>query len=63
MGGSAIREAGAASHPQYSSPSLSSWYSVTTLIRKKIKFFSYIKEIPKGAVAKSYMTNGLLVFG
>jgi hypothetical protein len=33
-----------------------------TLIKKKIKFFSY-KEIQNGAVAKSYMTNGLLIYG
>jgi hypothetical protein len=35
----------------------------TTLIKKKIKFSSYIREIQEihnGAVAKSYMTNGLL---
>ncbi len=32
-----------------------------TLIKRKIKFSSYIyKEIQNGAVAKSYMANGLL---
>ncbi len=36
---------------------------VTTLIKKKIKFSSYILEIQNGAVAKSYMTNGLLIYG
>jgi hypothetical protein len=35
-----------------------------TPIKKKIKFFSYIyKEIENGAVAKSYMANGLLLYG
>ncbi len=34
----------------------------TTLIKKKIKISSY-KEIQSGAVAKSYMTNGLLIYG
>jgi hypothetical protein len=33
-----------------------------TLIKKKTKFSSYIKEIQKGTVAKSYMTSGLLVY-
>jgi hypothetical protein len=32
------------------------------LIKKTIKFSSY-KEIQNGAVAKSYMTNGLLIYG
>ncbi len=32
-----------------------------TLIKKNIKFSSYIRNI--GAVAKSYMTNGLLIYG
>jgi hypothetical protein len=32
------------------------------LIKKKRKFSSY-KEIQNGAVAKSYMTNGLLIYG
>jgi hypothetical protein len=31
-----------------------------TLIKKKIKFFLIYKEIQKGAVAKSFMTNCLL---
>jgi hypothetical protein len=34
----------------------------TTLIKKKKKFSSYIIENPEGAVAKSYMTNGLLIY-
>ena len=35
-----------------------------SLIKKKIKLSSYIyKEIQNGAVAKSYMTNGLLIYG
>jgi hypothetical protein len=37
---------------------------MSTLIKKKIKFSSYMyKEIQNGAVAKSYMTNGLLIYG
>jgi hypothetical protein len=32
-----------------------------TMIKKKIKFSSY--EIQNGAVAKSYMTKGLLIYG
>ncbi len=36
----------------------------TALIKKKIKFSSYTyKEIQNGPVAKSYMTNGLLIYG
>jgi hypothetical protein len=31
------------------------------LVRKKIKFSSYIRKFRRGAVAKSYMTNGLLI--
>ncbi len=36
-----------------------------TLIKKKIKFSSYIRKfrIPNRAVAKSYMANGLLIYG
>jgi hypothetical protein len=34
---------------------------VFTLIKKKI--FLIYKEIQSGAVAKSYMTNGLLIYG
>jgi hypothetical protein len=35
----------------------------STLIKKKTKFSLYIyKEIQKGAVAKSYMTDGLLIY-
>jgi hypothetical protein len=31
------------------------------LIKKKINFFSYIRETHDGAVAKSYMTNSLII--
>jgi hypothetical protein len=34
-----------------------------TLIKKKIKFFLIVKEIQDGAVAKSYKTNGRLIYG
>jgi hypothetical protein len=37
--------------------------SYGTLIKKKIKFSLIYKEIQNGAVAKSYMTNGLLIYG
>ncbi len=33
-----------------------------TLIKKKIKFSSYNKEIQNGAVAKSYMKKGFLIY-
>jgi hypothetical protein len=34
------------------------------LIKKKTKIFIIVKEIQNGAVhAKSYMTNGLLIYG
>jgi hypothetical protein len=33
-----------------------------TLIKKKIKFSSYIREIQNGAVAKSYMRKGFLIY-
>jgi hypothetical protein len=38
-------------------------FTETTLIKKK-KLFPHIlyKEIQKGAVAKSYITNGLLIY-
>jgi hypothetical protein len=40
-----------------------SFCAAGTLIKKKIKnFLSYIK-IQSGAVAKSYMTNGLNIYG
>jgi hypothetical protein len=32
-----------------------------TLIKKKIKFFLIYNEIPNGAVAKSFMSKGLLI--
>jgi hypothetical protein len=32
-------------------------------IRKEIKIFLIYKEIQNGAVAKSYITNGLLIYG
>ncbi len=36
---------------------------VSALIIKKIKFFSYIyQEIQNGAVAKSYMRKGFLIY-
>ena len=40
------------------------WKSISSpaLIKKKIKFSSYIGEIQSGAVAKSYMTNGFLIY-
>jgi hypothetical protein len=38
-----------------------SYRMVDTLIKKKIKFSSY-KEIQKGAVAKSYMRKGFLIY-
>jgi hypothetical protein len=31
--------------------------------KKKIKFSLKYKEIQNGALAKSYMTNGLLIYG
>ncbi len=34
-----------------------------TLIKKKIKIFLICKEIQSGAVAKSYMRKGLLIYG
>ncbi len=33
------------------------------MIKKKIKFFSYIRKIQNGAVAKSYMWKGFLIYG
>jgi hypothetical protein len=35
---------------------------VLSLIKKKTKILCVYKEIQKGAVAKSYMTNGLLIY-
>ncbi len=35
---------------------------INTLIKKKIKFSSYKMKFRKGAVAKSYMTKGLLIY-
>ncbi len=32
------------------------------LIKKKTKIFLIYKDIQKGAVAKSYVTNGLLIY-
>ncbi len=37
--------------------------SVYTLIKKQNQIFFIYKEIQNGAVAKSYMTNGLLIYG
>jgi hypothetical protein len=34
-----------------------------TLIKKLNKIFLIYKEIQKGSVAKSWMTNGLLIYG
>jgi hypothetical protein len=39
---------------------MSSAWDPTTLIKKEI--FLIYKKIQKGAVAKSYMTNGLLIY-
>jgi hypothetical protein len=36
--------------------------SLSTLIKKKRKFFLIYKEIQKGAVAKSYMRKGSLIY-
>jgi hypothetical protein len=33
-----------------------------TLIKKKIKFSSYIRKFRSGAVAKSYMRKGFLIY-
>ncbi len=35
----------------------------STLIKKKNRIFPIYEEIQKGSVAKSYMTNGLLIYG
>jgi hypothetical protein len=37
-------------------------YHLNTLIKKENKIFLIYKEIQKGAVAKSYMANGLLIY-
>ncbi len=34
-----------------------------TLIKKENQIFLIYKEIQNGAVAESYMTNGLLIYG
>ncbi len=34
-----------------------------TLIKKEKLIFLIFKEIQNGAVAKSYMTNGLIIYG
>ena len=36
--------------------------NVWTLIKKKRKFFLIYKEIQNGAVAKSYMKKGFLIY-
>jgi hypothetical protein len=36
---------------------------VGTLIKKENQIFLIYREIQSGAVAKSYMTNGLLIYG
>jgi hypothetical protein len=33
-----------------------------SLIKKKIEFSSYVRKFRNGAVAKSYMTNGLIKY-
>ncbi len=38
-------------------------WSPRTLIKKGNQIFLIYKEIQNGAVAKSYMTNGLLIYG
>ena len=37
-------------------------WGMSTLIKKKIQIFLIYKEIQMGSVAKSYMTNGLLIY-
>ncbi len=37
--------------------------ALSTLIKKKRKFSSYIRKLRMEHVAKSYMTNGLLIYG
>jgi hypothetical protein len=41
---------------------MGSWYATGTLKKIKSNFLIY-KEIKNGAVAKSYMTSGLLIYG
>ena len=36
---------------------------ISTLIKKENQIFFMYKEIQNGAVAQSYMTNGLLIYG
>jgi hypothetical protein len=43
--------------------SLELFTTKATLIKKKIKNFLICREIQNGAFAKSYMTNGLLIYG
>ncbi len=38
-------------------------FKSSTLLKKKTQIFLIYKEIQNGAVAKSYMTNGLLIYG
>jgi hypothetical protein len=38
-------------------------FALSTLIKKENQIFLEYKEIQNGAVAKSYMTNGLLIYG
>jgi hypothetical protein len=37
-------------------------YLLIALIKNKIKFSSYIRKIYSGAVAKSYMSKGFLIY-
>jgi hypothetical protein len=52
--------------PASSDPGGEVWLEVSepaTLIKKENQIFFIYKEIQSGAVAKSYMTNGLLMYG
>jgi hypothetical protein len=37
-------------------------WSPSTLIKKKIKFSSYLRKFTSGEVAKSYMRKGFLIY-
>jgi hypothetical protein len=39
------------------------YMALTYTDRKEVQIFLIYKEIQSGAVAKSYMTNGLLIYG
>ncbi len=38
-------------------------FKSSTLLKKKTQIFLIYKEIQNGAIVKSYMTNGLLIYG